>query len=212
MGKIARLQTLLPRAASLSTFRYLLLLASDPRYGALFASLRKRSPLERLKAPSLWFAWRAEPVVERELTARRDPVVLEWGAGGSTRWFAQRAGSVVSVEHHDGWFELCRQHVESNVDLRHIPIGPAYASPDLDYSKLDCIIIDGVMRVECAQTVAARVADGSIRKGTLIIFDNSERDAYQEGINALERCCTRWRSFTGPTGIDIDQMTTLFWV
>jgi hypothetical protein len=212
MGNVARLQTLLPRAASLSTLRYLLLVASDPRYGPLFASLRKSSPLDRLQAPSLWFAWRAEPIVEQELAGRNEPRVLEWGAGGSTRWFAQRASAVVSIEHHDGWFELCRQYVEPNVDLRHIPVGPSYAAPDVDYSKLDCIIIDGVMRVECAQTVANRVADGRIRKGTLVIFDNSERDAYLEGIEALEACCTRWRSFTGPTGIDIDQMTTLFWV
>lgn len=207
-----RLPVFLRRIFHPSTARYLLLVASDPRYGPLFSSLRKSSPVARLKAPSLWFAWRAAPVVEQELAARQAPNVLEWGSGGSTRWFADRSASVISIEHHAGWAELCRDHVGDRAEIRHIPEGPAYAHPELDYSVLDCVIIDGIMRVECARTVADRIAAGDIRKGTLVIFDNSERDIYREGIEALEAHCRHWRSYSGPTGVDIDQMTTLYWV
>src|SRR5690606_19112797 len=181
-----RLPVFLRRIFNPATIRYLLLIASDPRYGPLFSSLQKNSPVARLKAPSLWFAWRAAPVVEQDLAARESPHVLEWGSGGSTRWLADRSASVISIEHHAGWAELCRKHIGDGVEIRHVPQGPASARPELDYSVLDCVIIAGIMRVECAKTVAERISAGDIRDGTLVIFDNSERDIYREGIEALE--------------------------
>lgn len=212
MAIAQRLPVFLRRIFRPSAIRYQLLVASDPRYDPLFDSLRKRRPTDRLKEPSPWLAWRAVPAIERDLAGRTAPVVMEWGAGGSTPWFAARAGSVVSIEHDREWYDVCREYIGTKSDLRHVPEGPDYADPDVDFSRLDCMVIDGVMRIECARTVARRIAAGEIRKGTLIVFDNSERDEYREGIEALEAHCARWRSFTGPTGVDIDQMTTLFWV
>src|SRR5262245_38432029 len=67
----------------------------------------------------------------------RSSIVLEWGSGRSTLWFAKRAGRIVSVEHHPGWFETVKQKVDlqglSNVDLRLVPLDHPESEPSTAY-------------------------------------------------------------------------------
>lgn len=49
-------------------------------------------------------------------------VLLEFGSGRSTIWFAQKCAKVISVEHHAGWHEKVSQQLKekklTNVDYR----------------------------------------------------------------------------------------------
>ena len=69
---------------------------------------------------------RAELAVLERLLARGD-AVLEFGAGGSTLWLAERVREVHSVEHDPAWAEKIRAAAPPNVTL-HLRL-PAFPSP-----------------------------------------------------------------------------------
>lgn len=95
--------------------------------------------------------------------------VLEYGSGGSTLEIAGKAASVVSIEHHLGWFEKTKSHAPGNVTiLFHPPVSEPENGADgtkeqfLDYVEaplkivqekgpFDIIFIDGRARVSCAE-------------------------------------------------------------
>lgn len=54
----------------------------------------------------------------------RESIVYEQGAGGSTRWIAERVKHLVSVEHSPEWFKAVSEAIEGldNVRLELIPL------------------------------------------------------------------------------------------
>ena len=42
----------------------------------------------------------------------RESRIFEYGGGGSTAWFADRAGQVVTVEHDEAWYRTLVQAIE----------------------------------------------------------------------------------------------------
>lgn len=96
--------------------------------------------------------------------------VFEFGAGNSTRYWAGRVKSVVSVERNVRWYEKLRTKVPDNVHLIH-------ALQDQEFvgainklrQKFDIIIIDSILRYECAVE-----AVNCLNEGGMIILDNSE--------------------------------------
>jgi hypothetical protein len=96
--------------------------------------------------------------------------VFEYGSGHSTLWFAQRAHSVVAVDHHPRWVASLKSRLPSNshVELRS---GENYVSAlSALPHRPDIVLIDGILRHRCAEAAAEYVA----RDG-LILFDNSDR-------------------------------------
>ena len=111
---------------------------------------------------------RAELAVLERLLARGD-AVLEFGAGGSTLWLAERVREVHSVEHDPAWAEKIRAAAPPNVTL-HLRL-PAFPSPAgtpaapgqyADYTRapevlgrvFDACLVDGRARIECAVAAA----------------------------------------------------------
>ena len=102
--------------------------------------------------------------------------VLEFGAGGSTLWFADRRVEYVrTIEHSPDWYHDVLQHIEgSNVDLRLLPrpYDTAWQTPGDE--PFDLVLVDGRDRVACA--TAAYTA---LKPGGVLMLDNAERGGYQ---------------------------------
>ncbi len=210
MAYSQRIPTLLRRVFDPSSLKMILLFASDPRWEPLFSSVRRRKLDQRFEDPTLWFAWHSIPVVEEIFSSRPGLRVLEWGSGGSTAWYLNHGASVVSIEHDVRWFEVCKKYIGDRCDLRLLPLGDAYSCPDVDFGSFDVFVIDGRNRCQCAQVVADKIAEGTIQKGSIVIFDNSDRARYQEAIALLDRSCTSFKTYSGATCYDIDQTTTIY--
>jgi predicted O-methyltransferase YrrM len=123
-----------------------------------------------------WISYDAQRVLEKHLNKQSS--VLEFGSGMSTVWYAQRAGTVVSVESYHPWHEKVSEVIRSkgvqNVILK-------YADGELEYadahsengdSGFDLIMIDGSYRDECARQ-AIRI----VKPGGVIYLDNSDTKA-----------------------------------
>jgi hypothetical protein len=150
-----------------------------------------------------WWTFRSADRVEAFLATRRDAVVLEWGAGASSRWLAARASTVVSIEHDAPWAETVRPLLPANCDLRVVPAPTATGSTTvvshkegsegLDFGayvaavddvpgEFDLIVVDGRAREACYARALDRLApDG------MIVFDNVDRQRYVDAIEASHR-------------------------
>lgn len=145
---------------------------------------------ERGKSPfdlaSPWMNYRAIAFLESEVT----PVarVFEYGSGGSTLWFASRAGSVLSIEHNPEWAELVAGALEGvdNATLVQVPVVDgdysAYVAKVLEEQdgSFDVVVVDGRHRVACVRNAASKVAPGGV-----LLLDDSERTYYQGAFEAL---------------------------
>lgn len=111
--------------------------------------------------------------------------VFEWGTGNSTLFWSQHVKSVVSVEYNNSWYMKLKKLVPENVDLRYITLenGGAYCKEILNTNiQFDIILIDGRDRVNCAYNALDKLTQNGI-----IIWDNTERDYYQPGMEFLKQ-------------------------
>ena len=144
----------------------------------------RRSPLD-LGLP--WMSYAVIDALSERLTA--SSVVHEYGAGGSTVFFAQRAGTVVSLESASEWHAVTAMRLQllgaQNVDLRFaeadftdaqrlrqsafyqaLPTGPA-----------DVILIDSEDHHQghaCRPQLFA-FAEDQVREGGVIVVDDADR-------------------------------------
>jgi hypothetical protein len=95
--------------------------------------------------------------------------VFEYGSGGSTLWFAERAKSVVSVEHDWKWYRTVRREALENVNIIYAPPDETfyseyfsesystdgersfrdYVSTIDEFDEFDWVIVDGRARNQC---------------------------------------------------------------
>lgn len=143
-----------------------------------------------------WITFLAFEQIESRL--RSNHTVLEYGAGGSTIFFASRCDRVVTVEHDAAWASSIRSALAdraSRVDIRVVPprivamvpevrsarfgdsradFGPYVATcrefPDRSF---DLILVDGRARVACIEACHSK-----LKPGGLLVLDNSERPDY----------------------------------
>ncbi len=124
---------------------------------------------------------------------RPTDVVVEFGSGRSTTWFARRAGEVISVEHEADWYAAVRNRIQElrldNVHYFHSesdPVRYPRAGESVLRSKADLILVDGQHRDHCAIWALAH-----IKPGGLIVVDN---------VNWFLPHPTRSPSSVGPAG------------
>lgn len=118
------------------------------------------------------------------LTTRldRSASVLEFGGGGSTAFFADRVGSVTTVEHDQAWRDAIAQSLESSSNVRVLFRSSANdyadyvaAADEMDDESLDVVLVDGRQRVACARSAMPK-----LKPGGLLILDDSDRPKYRE--------------------------------
>lgn len=125
---------------------------------------------------------------------------LEWGSGRSTKWLAMRVAHLVSVEHDPVWHERVKADLEarglaSKVDYRLVeapgnqmaePLGHAYASVanEIEDASLDFALIDGQMRLRCAEKALAK-----LKPGGLLVLDGANRylpNRFESGFTTIQ--------------------------
>lgn len=105
-------------------------------------------------------------------------VGLEWGAGRSTLWFAQRVRHLTSIEHDADWFDRIDRKLNKtdvgNVRLCRAPEAGDYvrAGDAFKEGSLDFVLVDGraELRDACVLAAIPRIRDGG-----LLILDDAQR-------------------------------------
>lgn len=101
--------------------------------------------------------------------------VLEWGAGASTFWLAQRVAFVRTIEHDQKWIMLVTKMLDGpaaeRVIIDHLRLGEEYSGSVS--GEYDAVIVDGRFRVQCC-----RQAVKVLKPGGILLLDNAERPKY----------------------------------
>jgi hypothetical protein len=169
-----------------------------------FESYKARAPVDADGEPIPLLTYPALDFLRRRVPEQTE--VFEYGSGYSTLWWARRVLRVEAVEHHEGWYERVRAQAPKNVRLHLIPLEPdgAYCRKILEYNSVfDLVVIDGRDRVRCA-----RNALGALKPSGVVIWDDSNRDKYQEGLGWLRDQGFRQIAFTGLTATSERQKET----
>ncbi|MNY02264.1 hypothetical protein D3C86_1348310 [compost metagenome] len=169
-----------------------------------FRSYREQAAVDAAGHPLPWITYPAIAFLEKRV--QPEMTVFEYGCGNSTRWWAGRVARVVSCEHDAAWHQKVLPTLPENVELRFVPL--AY---DGDYCRqvtrcdetFDIVVIDGRDRVNCAkQAVQALKPNG------VILWDNSDREAYAEGYAFLQANGFKKVEFTGLSPISLARNET----
>ncbi len=114
----------------------------------------------------------------------QDKLVLEFGGGQSTLWWADRAKQVVTLEGDKQWHDEIKQGMPSNVSLYHVSMDDKNANVSEVKARLkqqknsayDVIVIDGLYRFEMIE-----IALSYLNEGGIIVCDNAEGYGFYDG-------------------------------
>ena len=157
---------------------------SEARWMSSWLRLRNQSPIS---AALPWLPFRITAMLAREITSQS--IVFEYGGGGSTKWFLQRGvRQVTTVEHDAEWLKVLGSALTPSIRHQMIPVdlaergGRSYVEAIRDYpdESIDVVVVDGRHRVDCAEEAAAK-----IRRGGILIFDDIDRERYQDVFRIL---------------------------
>lgn len=160
-------------------------LATHPQHIASYLSsgpLSAKSPLEN-GLP--WFSLSAIQFLDSFVSESMN--IFEYGSGGSTVYFAKRAGSVTSTEENKDWLERVQTELTAsgiaNVTLQYRPFDfhraehfeqseYLYSIPDRAF---DIIIIDGTEESILVRPTCFYYAESKVAPGGIIVVDDSWR-------------------------------------
>lgn len=195
---------------------------------------RIRQKIWMIKNPAApWFSKEAVDFIDQWLL--KTDIGIEWGAGRSTFWFAERVNKLVSIEHNPEWFlkistGLNNNKIE-NVDLKFIEVNQRIINPqnhdainyaylstiEIDDNSLDFAIIDGLFRDHCASVIINKLKPGgllfiddahryfSINK-KLFINHSSDNSSISEGWQSFMSQVRNWRRICFTDGIYSDAL------
>lgn len=174
-----------------------------------FLSSFKMAAVSKKGQPLPWYTY---PSIDfLTYRAYEDKIVLEFGGGQSTLWWAKRARHVVTLEGDEQWYEKIKHWMPENVSLYYVSMkSPAdcicqvkeilAAEP---YGSYDVIIIDGLYRYEMIE-----IADGQLAETGLIICDNAEGYGFYDGFR--EREFSRVDFFGNAPGVILPHCTSIY--
>ena len=120
-----------------------------------------------------WLSYRAVRDIEK--LVRHDWRVLEFGAGNSTIWFAQRVATVVSIESSPEWYGRVSTLLARS-DFKNVRLlqrdSVSYAEPFAE-GPFDFALVDGDVRTACAKTAVEL-----LRSDGYLYLDNVDKDAH----------------------------------
>ncbi|NOX38612.1 MAG: class I SAM-dependent methyltransferase [Calditrichaeota bacterium] len=176
-------------------------------------SLRRGYPCDAEGRPLPWMNYSFIAFIKERL--QPEMVVLEFGAGYSSLFWAAHVKHVFSVEHDAFFIELLKDELPGNVTVYHAAPGsepPYYAFGEYISTrngglKFDIVVIDGLARVQCAR----RAPELLTHRG-VIILDDSQRPEYREAHTFLQRSGFKHLTFEGLKPADRGvNCTTIFY-
>lgn len=125
----------------------------------------------------LVFPWLTHPALNEICTWElKDKKVLEYGAGLSTLWWADKCKEVYSIEANEEWYIKINANKPSNVGISYRPCNEGdqtkinfYTSIPSDYIP-DIVVVDGILRYECILKAL------TLRRPLTLIVDNWQQD------------------------------------
>jgi len=105
--------------------------------------------------------------------------VLEFGAGWSSRWFAERCGKLVSIESSAQWLQLARDSmvgvdcdwdIRLAIDQRRIPKAP------------DLVLVDSEAQLRHEH---ARLGWSLLKSGGWLVLDDAQRVRHRQTVEWL---------------------------
>jgi predicted O-methyltransferase YrrM len=132
-----------------------------------------------------WLCPQTITFLEKRL--HRSMSALEFGSGRSTRWLAQRVGSITSVEYDQGWYQKVAGQLRDidslTVCLRYIALDHSHSEPEREHYEslpryvavldefpdhsLDLIVVDGHYR-----TTVLKHCGQKLKRGGLLLVDD----------------------------------------
>ena len=163
MTVLGILQRLVPSLLKTATVIHTLVIKKG-----LWRTFKTGHAIQADARPIPWITYPAMDYLEQLDFSQAD--ILEYGAGGSSLWWASRARHVISVESDPMWAEWVRSQSSKNLMV----IGPIsdsnyVAAPLEPGKKFEVIVLDGKQREACALAVLNHLAEGA-----LLILDNSD--------------------------------------
>jgi hypothetical protein len=142
-------------------------------------SVRQSKPVSNAGAPIPWYSYPAIEFIEPRIAPGLR--VFEYGSGWSTLWWAERVAEVFAVEHDAQWSALVQPRLPANARVALQTDAECYVGQiDACGGEFDIVVVDGEHRNRCARAAAARV-----KPTGAIVFDNSDRQAFAEGVRHL---------------------------
>lgn len=173
-----------------------------------FRSFDEARPVDVNGEPVPFITYPAIEFLSRRV--RPDMTVFEYGCGASTLWWAKRVKEVRSAEHNPDWFERISKAAPANVQVYFAALGEDNAYPSLALVPgflFSVVVIDGRERVRCA-----KFALDVLRPEGVIVWDNTERNKYDEGFRLLAARGFRRVEFVGLSpGINERSETSIFY-
>jgi hypothetical protein len=174
-------------------FAHALLRKKSPlREWGWFNSFQSGQSVDASGRPIPWISYAAIDFLERRIPG--DAEVFEYGAGNGTLWWAERVARVDAVEHDKQWFEYLRKKLPSNANVVHAPEGSEtyLEAAQSTGRQFDIIVIDGRDRVASAAS-----AIDSLKPDGVLIWDDTDRERYADGIRDLKDRGFRQIEFRG---------------
>lgn len=174
-----------------------------------FRSSLKNKALDRHGNVIPWYAYPAIDFIKnKDFKTKR---ILEFGAGQSTIWWAERSNYIKSFEEDKIWYKTLKKIIPVNVDL--IYTDRSVKKNCLDFieaqlkadEKYDLIIIDGLFRQELCKIAIAHLVDQGC-----IIADNSEGGGYNYQAEFKDKGFSRVDFFGHAPGVVLKQGTSFF--
>ncbi|MBB3696186.1 FkbM family methyltransferase [Flammeovirga yaeyamensis] len=142
-------------------------------------SIKSFSSIDQNGSYIPWFTYSAIHFLKQRDLSKLN--LFEYGSGNSTLWFSDRCQSVHSVEHDKDWYMKIKNNIPSNVKYVFKSLEENYEDTVLESPNLfDIVVIDGRKRVKCAYASLEKLSDNGV-----IIWDNSDREIYNEGYEML---------------------------
>ena len=154
---------------------------------------RVREPVTREGYPLPWMTYPAIRFLEGRLS--KSMTVFEFGSGNSTLWWAERVERVDSCEHDAQWYARTQERLPRNASVTHRSLdtdGNYCRAAEAMRRKNDIVVIDGRDRVNCAKQSL-----GVLKPAGVLIWDNSDRPEFEEGLQLLTRQGFRSLDFEG---------------
>jgi len=185
--------------------KIIFLAQTPPEFRMDFWNSFKSSIFSELK-PMPWMNYEAVANIQGFVKPGHE--VFEYGSGSSTRYWISMGCKVVSVEHDKDFFQkmqgvltdkcdykLIEPEPDLTINAKSYEIPESYKSSDFDghsfesYVKaidiypdnhFDVVVIDGRARPSCIKHAVPK-----IKRGGVLVLDNSDRDYYLKNTQSL---------------------------